>query len=180
MSADNLKSSAPAEEAQGASSRLSETNAGAGSPAAEQSFYTASEIAEANDLSARVVRQLAARERWPFKLIGGQFLFSPPSRLPARLPASLGASWRGMSNAKRAEVFRIKLRYECVTELDYLIKGGTPMEVALSKVAASFNFHCSASSLRRWRDAFAAKGLVGLFEDKAGKVGRKKKGQSDG
>jgi hypothetical protein len=139
-------------------------------------------IAQALGVTKPTVRKIARRQRWPRRTVCNRVEHQPPARIAARClklqpapPRPLPSQGEPSPAGNRAALAKTFAREQAVLRLGEL----TPragIERALEIVAQEFAWVTfSTRSLRRWRDLYAQHGIAGLFEHKAGRVGRKPK-----
>ena len=145
-----------------------------------ESFFPAALIAVALDTYKRSVHRQAARENWPRRRSGNQFLLRPPPkslgrcRRLARLLKPRGLRAEIITPERRAEALRVVHRLTAVMVLAATVETGTPHEQALRQVSHLFTLKISTASLRRWTRRFTDSGVAGLAELKRGRSGRKR------
>lgn len=154
-------------------------------PFSNSEFYSASTIGLAANVHARTILRRAARGRWPRKRSGNTFLFRPPRGLRGECAefervihigrahyaptATDGLRSDHLTPACRAEAVRLANRISAVLKLAKVLDGGEGREAALVRVAKAASFKCSPRQLRRWWNAIAKDGVVGLIERKRGR-----------
>ena len=133
-------------------------------------FETAQVLAAIFGVSTKTIHRRALREGWAVRFVKNRLFYA----VPRGSGSSPGNPFPlSITDARRAELRRVRWRFEALDELERRVSSGVGAEAALSQVADLVRFQCSASSLRRWQKAFASFGLVGLLDHKLGRSGRK-------
>ena len=159
--------------------------------AASRSWFTAVEISRALKCCKKRIHRQASRERWPMRRCLNRYEYQVPRPVLTAIRQSPGVPGATAKPPISRDIpiaipgpgprlARMQMREQSVLYVEALQRDGMSLERALHKAGKAFSFSASATSIRRWLEAYKRGGFMALNENKLGRVGRKPKSKARG